>query len=142
MIQKHYRCKNRTQVRSRRGQGIIEAAVAAIILIPIVLALFDFLVIVIGNQMNDTACKNAARAAANQPTIQLAKDSALNSLGREPSSPFVRKLEFGTITYNPGESVGILTRVTIALPIPFPGWSIVVNEAQDIEPIVGAAPPS
>jgi Flp pilus assembly protein TadG len=52
--------------RSRkRGQSIIELAVGLMALIPIVLVIFDLAVIVIGVQINDSTCREAARVAAS-----------------------------------------------------------------------------
>jgi hypothetical protein len=127
--------------RSSKGQGIAESVVAAIILVPIVLALFDFLVVMIGNSMNDTACKNCARAAANQPDPNTAYEAAKSALANMHPSPFVRKIELANLQYNPGVSVGAHTQATIVLPIPFPHYEIFVMDAQDVEPIVGSTPP-
>ncbi len=49
----------------KRGQSIIELAVGLMALIPIVLVVFDLAVIVIGVQMNDSTCREAARVAAS-----------------------------------------------------------------------------
>ncbi|HEY9711973.1 MAG TPA: hypothetical protein V6C72_00810 [Chroococcales cyanobacterium] len=52
-----------------RGQSIVELCVGIIVLIPIVLVVFDLAVIVIGVQINDSTCREAARiAASGQPT--------------------------------------------------------------------------
>ena len=62
--------------RSKRGVSLIEAALGALILIPIALATVDLIAIVIANSMNDTAVKNCARAGANQPNVQSAGQAA------------------------------------------------------------------
>lgn len=51
--------------RKRVGQSIIELAVGLMALIPIVLVIFDLAVIVIGVQINDSTCREAARVAAS-----------------------------------------------------------------------------
>jgi hypothetical protein len=56
-------------------------------------------------------------------------------------SPFVRKIELLNLVWNPGVSVGAHTQVTIALPIPFPGYDVFTCDAQDVEPIVGSTSP-
>jgi len=52
-------------VRRRKGQSIVELAVGLMALIPIVLVIFDLAVIVIGVQVNDSTCREAARVAAS-----------------------------------------------------------------------------
>jgi hypothetical protein len=52
-------------IRKRQGQSIIELAVGLMALIPIVLVIFDLAVIVIGVQINDSTCREAARVAAS-----------------------------------------------------------------------------
>jgi hypothetical protein len=51
--------------KRKRGQSIIELAVGLMALIPIVLVVFDLAVIVIGVQINDSTCREAARVAAS-----------------------------------------------------------------------------
>ncbi|MBI2812127.1 MAG: hypothetical protein HYX67_15030 [Candidatus Melainabacteria bacterium] len=48
-----------------KGQSIVELSVGLIALIPIVLVVFDLAVIVIGVQINDSTCREAARVAAS-----------------------------------------------------------------------------
>jgi hypothetical protein len=125
--------------RSRRGQGLAEAITAAIVLVPIALCLFDFLVVIIGNSMNDTACKNATRAAANQPdlgTAQAAAEKSLLSL----HSPLINSISLLDVTYNDKVSVMCHTRISIHLPVPFPGYADLIFDAEDVEPIVGSTP--
>src|SRR5690242_1074796 len=122
------------RTRSRRGQGIVEAVVAAIIIVPIALALFDFLVIVIGNSMNDTACKNAARAAASQSDGGTALDAAKQSI-TTVHSPLLNDIKLLTLDYQDKVSVTCRTRASIHLPVPFPGYSDLIFDAEDVEPI-------
>ncbi len=49
----------------RAGQSLIEVTVGIVILIPASLILVDLAVVVYGVQLNDSACQNAARAAAS-----------------------------------------------------------------------------
>ncbi|HMY03648.1 MAG TPA: hypothetical protein PKA48_09850 [Candidatus Obscuribacter sp.] len=47
-----------------RGQSSVELVAGLIILVPIVLVLFDLAVIVLGVQINDSTCREAARVAS------------------------------------------------------------------------------
>ncbi len=135
------RLRGRTmRKRSRRGQGIAEAVTAAIIIVPVALCLFDFLVVIIANSMNDTACKNAARAAANQPDLGTATQAAQTSLN-SVHSPLLNGITLQNLDYQANVSVTCQTRASVHLPVPFPGYSDLIFDAQDVEPIVGATPP-
>jgi hypothetical protein len=64
--------------RKQKGQSIVELAVGLIALIPIVLVVFDLAVIVIGVQVNDSTCREAARVAASgAPKDQVARAAAV-----------------------------------------------------------------
>lgn len=51
--------------RKTRAQSLVELSVGLIALIPIILVIFDLAIIVIGVQMNDSTCREAARIAAS-----------------------------------------------------------------------------
>ena len=123
--------------RSVRGSGLAEAAVAAIFLIPIALAIIDMIFVVIANSMNDTACKNAARAAANQTNGSLAKDAALKSLSSFHKSAIIPSIKLISLDIPPTQdSVTCKTQLVVVLPVPVPGYSQVTFNAAAIEPIV------
>ena len=66
--------------KRRQGQSIIEMIVGVIVLIPICLVLFDLAVIVLGVQLNDATCRDAARAAASgDPSNATARATAIVS---------------------------------------------------------------
>lgn len=48
----------------RSGQSLIEVTAGLVVLVPVLLVLVDLAVIMYGVQLNDTACHNAAQAAA------------------------------------------------------------------------------
>jgi uncharacterized protein (UPF0333 family) len=72
----------------KRGQSIIELAVGIIVLVPIVLVLFDLAVLVLGVGINDSVCRDAARAAASgSPTdIQARAEAIINRMNAKSSS--------------------------------------------------------
>jgi Flp pilus assembly protein TadG len=53
------------QSRDKRGSSFVELGAGLIVLIPIVLVIFDLCAIVIGVQVNDSTCREAARVAAS-----------------------------------------------------------------------------
>ncbi|HEY9784468.1 MAG TPA: hypothetical protein V6D17_03630 [Candidatus Obscuribacterales bacterium] len=125
--------------RARRGTSFIEALTTAIILIPIALCFLDLIVLVIANTYNDTAAKNAARAAANQPDGKLAFEAAQKALASVKSSALVKTfaLTIEMFDYPANRSVVTCkTKIVVHLPVPFPGLSEVVFMAKAAEPIV------
>jgi hypothetical protein len=52
-------------MRKKTGQSFVELAAGLIVLIPILLALLDLAMIIIAVQVNDTVCRDAARAASS-----------------------------------------------------------------------------
>ena len=125
--------------RGKRGSGLIEAILAATILVPIALFLLDLTVMIIANSMNDTAAKNAARAAANQPNGGAAHAAATKALASFQASSIVKSLAISEFDY-PAKGVGSVTVVTVMevkLPVPVPGFTGYTFKAGDVEPIVG-----
>lgn len=124
-------------MRRSRGSGLAEAAVAATFLIPLALGLLDIIFIVIANSINDTACKNAARAAANQVNGNLAKDAALKSLNSFQPSQIIPSLELVSLDIpKTADSVACKTKILVVLPVPVPGCSKLTFMANAVEPIV------
>lgn len=127
----------KSRSRSGRGQGFAEAIAAAIVLIPIALCLLDLIVIVIANSMNDTAAKNAARAAANQKDANSATQAANKALTSFKSSAIVNSITIdGAVDYSGKDYVAVTTKMIVNLPVPFPGYSQMTFVAKDVEPIV------
>jgi hypothetical protein len=132
---------NRPGNRSRRGQSFIEAVCAAFIIIPIALCLLDLIVLVVANSMNDTAAKNAARAAANQPDGPSALAAAQKSLNSFHGSAIVNSIIIADLSYpdpNNSGAVSCVTQMQVHMPMPFPGFADITFKAEDVEPIVGA----
>jgi len=123
--------------RAARGSSFIEAICIATVLIPITLVLLDCITIVIANSMNDTAAKNAARAAASQEdggNAALAAEKAIAPF-KKPS-PIINSLSIKELAYG-ADTVSCTTTIDIHLPMPFPGYTNLKFDAKDIEPIVG-----
>jgi Flp pilus assembly protein TadG len=124
--------------RTRKGSGIIEAVSVAIVLIMVAITMLDLIVLIIANSMNDTAAKNAARAAANQADGSTAEDAANKALESFRSSTLVTSLVLDDIQYAKATKDGVMvqTKMIVHLPMPFPGWSEMTFIAKDVEPIV------
>lgn len=122
--------------RGKRGSSFIEAVCIAVVLIPITLAALDFITLIIANTMNDTAVKNAARAAANQSDGPAAAQAAEKAIQSFQKSGIIKSLKIKQLAYGK-DTVSCTTTMDVHLPMPFPGYSDLTFEATDIEPIVG-----
>ncbi len=112
----------RSMRRSRKGASLVESALAALILVPIALAVLDLMVIVAANSMNDTACKNAARAGANQPNGPAAQQAADKSLATFQTSGIVKSIVIEDYNYTGDKGTfSIKTSMVVNPPVPFPG---------------------
>jgi len=120
--------------RVRKGSSLAESAVAAIVLIPIALAILDLIVLVSANSMNDTAAKNAARAAANQADQTTAGEAAANALSTFRKSSIITNIDV-VLQWTP-DQVTCETTMKVHLPVPFPGFSDLVFKAKDVEPVI------
>jgi len=123
--------------RGGRGSGIVEAVTIGVVLIALTLALIDLVVIVMANGVNDTAAKNAARAAANENTGDGAYAAAQTSVNSLKPAGFVSSLTLSTVDYTPGGVVTCRTKIEVKLPVPVPGiGATFLFVAQATEPIL------
>ena len=133
----------RRKKRSKKGASLIEAILAAFILIPIALAFLDVMCLVFANSVNDTAAKNCARAGANQPNVTSASEAATKCLATFQTSGIVKSIVIDDLSYedNLGRCVCTTTMV-VNVPVPFPGFSSMTFTNRAVEPIVGTADPT
>ncbi len=122
-------------MRNTRGSSFVEAILVAMILIPLALCMLDLIMLVIANSINDQAAKNAARAAANQPSGDEAYSAAQNAMKTVHTSNVIKSIKLIEIEYNK-DTVSCKTEVVVQLPVPFPGWSVVTFQARDVEPVL------
>ncbi len=144
------------------GQSIIETVVGIIFMIPIVLFLLDIAVLVMANTANDNLAKSAARAAAsakdtstNAGTSKAAFSAANTAANSFAESAIITKTSGDFLTgfcWNavggldnqgwPGDApamgnVGVVTSMTVKLPVPFPFLPSTVDfQAKAVEPVV------
>ncbi len=133
-------------IRRKRGQSLIEILVGSIVLVPLVLAIIDLAVVIMGGDICHELAKQAARAAANSATVGEATtavaDVETNFVKSSTYQSLVLKLQKYDGTHDGIASV--LCTVTILLPVPIPFLKVGPTfsiETQASEPIVGIAPP-
>lgn len=123
------------QLRKRyRGQSSVELVCGLIVLIPIVLVLFDLAVIVVGVQINDSTCREAARVASiGDPTDANKRAAAVvaraNKQGSSMLSNFVLVSCTSTVT------AAQVTALKASFGGPVSGTVTAVTEV-DIKPFV------
>ena len=122
--------------RNKRGSQLTEAVLAAFILIPVALGMLDMIVVVIANSINDSAVKNAARAAANQTNGGLAVQAEQSALSSFKKSSIVKSLTIDDLQLDK-ENVTCTTKMEVHLPVPIPGCADVTFKARASEPVVG-----
>jgi hypothetical protein len=110
----------------------------AIVLIPVTLFFLDLIVVVLANWTNDSACKNAARVAANQRIGSDAINASEKAIDAYRKNSIVKELRILTIDYDEKghTTVAVQTELIVHLPIPLPGYSDIRFLARDVEPIL------
>lgn len=89
--------------RKGRGQSTVELCAGLIILIPLVLVLFDLAVIVIGVQVNDQTCRQAARSASSgDPATAQQRAQAIISRANQQGSSMLSNFTLSGFIFNPG----------------------------------------
>src|SRR5271170_6275427 len=86
------RIRKFNRAKNQRGQELIEVVGGMIFLIPVLLAMLDLAVYILGQQMADKYTKAAARAAANQGTAANATSAAQNALSNFGKSGFITSM--------------------------------------------------
>ena len=104
---------------------------------PVALFILDLSVVIIANSINDSAVKNATRAAANQPSGQKAVQAATQSLASIRSTTIIKSIALEEVTYVPDQKVTCRTKMIVRLPVPLPGQSNLTFVARAVEPVVG-----
>jgi hypothetical protein len=133
-------------VRPARGQSIIEVVVGGLILVPIVLAIIDLAVVVLGGEICNDLAKQAARSAANAGSQPEALAAVVDVQSHFHASGTYSGLTL-TLSQYDGTPTGIATvqsSVTIILPVPIPFLNVGPSmgvKSQATETIVGIADP-
>lgn len=128
------------------------------ILLPLLLTALDLTIIIIANQVNDNACRDAARVAANgRPTqdeatsraeLVLNRASQHSGYIRGPSLVSVTPVDIKPPPTNYGGSyqgnVRVETKITVNLPVPIPGLLPAIQEfhASQEYPVTFIEPPT
>ncbi|CAN5483879.1 hypothetical protein BH10CYA1_BH10CYA1_23450 [soil metagenome] len=121
--------------KRKKGQSIVELAVGLIALIPIILVVFDLAVIVIGVQINDSTCREAARVAASgSPQDQANRAKAVIARANQRSAGMLSN--FRLVTDPP---ISTVTQAQATALAPYGGalnGTVTVQTEVDIKPFV------
>lgn len=92
--------KRRQRYRRATGSSAIELSVAALIMIAIVAFALNICIALIGYTLNDRACRDACRSAAQGANATEARQRATQILkSYQKSDPFFRNLTVDSVTY-------------------------------------------
>ncbi len=132
--------------RRPTGQNLVEILVGSIVLVPIVLAIIDLAVVVIGGDICNDLAKQAARAAANSSSLAEATAAVADVEANFNKSPTYQGLVLKLDKYDgtPDGLASVQCSVTIVMPVPVPFLNVgpTMNiKTQASEAIVGIAPP-
>lgn len=124
--------------RRTKGAGLVETIVIATVLVPVTLFFLDLIVLVMANSINDGACKNAARVAANQAAPLDAVNAIEKAIAAYRKNSILKSIRIVRMIYDDVgyTTVSVETEVVVHLPIPFPGYNDVTFVAKDVEPIL------
>jgi hypothetical protein len=134
------------RLRTGRGQSLIETVVGGVILVPIVLAIIDLAVVVLGGEICNDLAKQAARAAANAGDRVEAVTAVADVQNHFVASSTYTGMILSLSRYDgtPDGLASVQGGVTINLPVPVPFLNIGPSmgvKSQATEAIVGIAPP-
>lgn len=111
--------KSRCQ-RAKKGSSLVELSVGLMIVVPIVLTLIDCVMIVIGVSINDSVCRDAARAAAS------GEPAKLETCTSRPAGP-------GTAPYQ--RVLAVINSVWISnLPMKLSQEPVIKETLKDVPP--------
>jgi len=128
----HRRIANK---RSRKAQSLVELCVGLLVLVPIILIFFDLAVIVIGVQVNDQTCKQAARAASSgDPVSANQRAQAIVARANQQGSSMLSNFTLTSTTFNPTTLIADRNNLN-----PYGGTvsgTVTVNTTVDIRPFL------
>jgi Flp pilus assembly protein TadG len=114
--------------RKESGFGHIEIAITACLMIALAAYGLDLTLIMFGMSLNDSACRDAARAAAQQSTVTQATQAAQSQMQIHYvgtnwiSQPVISSTVYNDYSGNPPANtspyVAITTTTTIKCPVP------------------------
>ena len=106
--------------RRQRGQSLIELGAAMIVVVPVLLLLIDLAIIAIAAGLNDTVCRDSARAAASGPPA---------------SAPVVYNQEVGSSTTPYKRALAVIKSIYATnIPAKVRDTIRVIETVQDVPP--------
>lgn len=127
---------SRMRRRKSSGQSTVELVCGLFVLVPLVLVLFDLAVIVIGVQVNDQTCRQAARAAASgDPVSAMQRAQAVVARANQQGSSMLSNFTLITpLTFVPDDVLEETEKL-----VPYGGTvsgTVTVQTEVDIHPFI------
>ncbi len=119
----------------KAGQSMIELCAGLIILVPIILGLVDLAFLIAAMQVNDAACRDAARAAAAGPPTEAFQRASGVAQATNRTQGYIKgpTVTQSDVTTNPASiadpgpfggpyqgTVRVKTHVQLTMPVPIP----------------------
>ena len=129
-------------MRVKSGQSLLELAVGLIVAVPIILTLMDCALIALGASTNDAVCRDAARAAAGGPPVELSpavnRNAGLATPPNQRAVAVVKRLYHMNLPIKVRETVNVVETVNGPVPeVPLGGpvsGQVAVQTIVDIYP--------
>jgi Flp pilus assembly protein TadG len=120
-------------MKRHHGFALVELAVGLVLLLPVALVLLDFAVIVMSVQVNDSICREAARAAATgDPNNASARATAIVNVAKSGDRAFVSNIRLITVS-------STVTAAELAKLTPYGGpvqGSVTVQTSIEVRPFI------
>lgn len=132
----------RTRLRNRQGQSLIEVMTAFLILIPVGLGGLDLFTYVSVSQQNEQLAETACRAAATKDSEHAALDAAQDACNHVVVSSIIQSANLQQVSFDPASGfVTVTTSMQVKMPVPLPFFSNTTCQANAIQPIVSTPAP-
>lgn len=125
----------RARQRKSLGQSTVELCAGLFLLVPLVLVLFDLAVIVIGVQVNDQTCRQAARSASSgNPATAYDRAQAIIARANAQGSSMLSRFTLAGFSFNPGTVIADANNL-----VPYGGTvsgTVTVQTTVEVRPFI------
>lgn len=127
----------RTHRRKSLGQSTVELCAGLFILVPLVLVLFDLAVIVIGVQVNDQTCRQAARSASSgSPATAYDRAQAIIARANAQGSSMLSRFTLAGFTLNPASVITDVTTPPLSIYGGTVSGTVTVETTVEVRPFI------
>jgi Flp pilus assembly protein TadG len=130
------------QTRTGKGQSLVEVMAGFMVFIPLAFLAVDVVGVTSASQSNEQLAESIARVAANQGSQAMAQRAAEDAAQNYQVNNTITEVTVEQVKYDVGlGQVSITTAMNFKLPIPMPGYSMMVLRSNAVQPIVATPAP-